>query len=239
MSFLKKGRSIFKKFAKLGKKFTNKATKVGKKVFDSKVFSRNTVSSLTPEEQLAIKLVNQSYQSVDTREKQVDGFEYQQQASTDEITVYWNHNSSDLYISFRGTKTIQDVATDVQFARHQEGATQRFQKDLREFDNLVQFYQPARTSIAGHSLGAGISLFINRNRNNINSVIGINPAFNLSNLKDSFTQPSPNVVILRTRNDPVSTVSAFSGFNVKTIPVDSDDLIASHKLESFEKMITQ
>lgn len=237
MSFLKKGRKIFQKLSKLGKKMTKSTNKIGRKVFDSPVFKRNTVSSLTPEEQLAIKLVNQGYQSPNNRELLVDGFEYKRQSSTDEIAVYWNEQSSTLYVVFRGTASAQDVVTDVQFIRHQEGSTQRFQKDLREFDNLVQFYQPARTNIAGHSLGGGIGLFINRNRSNINSVIAINPAFNLANLKDSFTKPTQNVTILRTQNDPVSTVSAFSGFNVKTIPLTNDDLIASHKLESFEEMI--
>jgi hypothetical protein len=237
-SLKKKGKSIFNRIRKFGKKAKSSAGKLGRRIFSKKLFQRNTVTSLSPQEQFALKLINQSYQSTDQRERLVDGFDYQENISHSTTAVYWNPQQRHLFLAFRGTASGQDVLTDISFIRHQETNTGRFQKDLQEFDKFVSQFQPNLISIGGHSLGGGIVLFINANRSNINNVFAVNPAVNLRTIKDSFTSQKKNkVIILRTQNDPVSTLSVLTNHPVKTLPITSNDLIASHKLDAFESMI--
>jgi hypothetical protein len=237
-SLKKKGKSILGKLKKLGKKATSSVNKVGKNVFSHEMFQQNEVYELTPQEQLALKLINQSYRSTDKRERRVDNFEYHQNISHDTTAVYWDGQNRHLFLALRGTKSGQDVLTDISFIRHKEVSTGRFQKDLEEYDDYVAQFRPNVISLGGHSLGGGIALFLNANRKNVNFVFAVNPAVNLKTIQDSFTQNKKSKVqILRTSNDPVSALAVFTNHPIKTLPITSDDLVSSHKLDSFESMI--
>ena len=242
MAVLGKIKKGVKKMKKLGKKVMGKGKKVGKKVskkvFDNEVFNRNQTSQLTPDEQRAVKLTHESYQAPNQRSATVDEYQYQPNVSHTTTAVYYSQEQNHVYIAYRGSASLQDALTDVKIAQHKEGSTQRFQKDLQEYDQITQQYNASRVTLIGHSLGGGIALFVNMNRPNVSNVLVINPAFNLANLKESFKQKRPqNVVILRTQNDPVSVVSNFSGFPIKTLPITSQDMIQSHKLGSFENLV--
>lgn len=237
-SLKKKGKSIFGKLKKLGKKATTSVNKVGKNVFSNKMFQQNVVHQLTPQEQLALKLINQSYRSTDQRERRVENFDYQENVSHNTTAVYWDGQNRHLFLALRGTKSGQDVLTDISFIRHKEASTGRFQKDLQEFDGYINQFQPNLVSLGGHSLAGGIILYINANRNNVNFVFAVNPAVNLRTIKDSFTSNKKSKVqILRTQDDPVSTLAVLTNHPIKTLPITDGDLIASHKLDSFESMI--
>lgn len=227
----------------MGKKIAGKGKKVGKriskKVFDNKVFNRNQTSELTEDEKRAVKLTHESYQPPNQRSVTIDGdFQYQPNVSHTTTAVYFSQQRGHLYIAYRGSASLQDAITDVRIAQHKEGGTQRFQKDLQEYDQITQQYNAQQITLVGHSLGGGIALFVNMNRQNVSNVIGVNPAFNLANLKESFNRSqAQNVLILRTQNDPVSVVSNFSGFPIKTLPISTNDMIQAHKLGSFENLI--
>lgn len=237
-SLKRKGKSIFGKLRKLGKKASTSVNKVGRNVFSNKIFQQNIVRELTLQDQLALKLINQSYRSTDQRERRVENFEYQENISHNSTAVYWDNTERHLFLALRGTVSGQDVLTDIAFIRHQEGSTGRFQKDLQEYDDYVKQFAPTIVSLGGHSLSGGIALYINANRNNVNNVFAVNPAVNLKTIQDSFSKDKKSKVqILRTQNDPVSALAVLTNHPIKTLPITKDDLISSHRLEVFESMI--
>lgn len=222
---LRKGKSFFNQTRERGRRFYNNLIR------KSPLLLKNTVKleQLSSWEKTLIKIIDQTYQV--SRDNNIDNMKLDYQDSSTVAYV----DSDNLIIGYRGTDNLQDVITDIEFAKHKEGQSERFLRDLGKYDNIVENYPNRYITVVGHSLGSAIALFINSKRKNVDAVYCINPAFNLRNILNSYSRRHKhNVTILRTPNDPVSLLSALSGYDIKTVE-GMDDIIESHKLHNFIK----
>lgn len=241
--FLKKiGRSFKNGIKKAGTrvksgitKVTNTMNNVSNWMQNNDVFNRgklNSLKDLTPMEQLCARINKEVYKDPNQRLPYLQEHTLEPYGTDATTVVYFNKNIGHMIIGFRGTANMQDVKTDAKYAFGKEGDTGRFRKDLDNYDKIIAFYNPAKVTITGHSLGGGICLYVNAMRNNINQVIIFNPAFNLNELKRVLTGNKRNVTIIRTPDDPVSFLSVLSNATVKTVPA-GNNMLNTHKLDRF------
>jgi hypothetical protein len=240
----KLGRKIRETARRVGRLFNRGRKKVGrsmkalqKRVENSNIFNKNKiqgVNGMSEMEQLTAKISAQTYKQ--NREPFIENFELQDRGSDTTTAVYLDKQTNHLVIGYRGTKSIQDVITDYELGRGNELDTKRFQKDLENYDEIVNLYNPSQITLTGHSLGSAICFNINALKGNVNEVIVFNPAFNLNEIKRNFKKFNQNnITIIRTAADPISILApVFSKAVVKTLQLDGNqNLIQIHSIDNF------
>lgn len=222
------------KVKKIGKSFNKTIQRVGKNIYDT-INNKETITKeeLTKQEAEAFLISRQAYRT--TKLKQVGNYTLNETLTNEDTVIYQDFNNN-LFIGYRGSKVAKDwTESNFNILKHNEANSERFNKDLEYFDYVVNNLKPNNIYLVGHSLSGLIVLYINSKRNNIKQVYSINPAFNLNAFN---TYYRGNVLIMRTLNDIVSSLSTVSRFKVKTIKTQYDDeatflnILKSHGLGS-------
>jgi hypothetical protein len=92
--------------------------------------------------------------------EKIGAFEVDPFLSDAEHLVMHNIGTGETVVSFRGTVNAGDWATDAHFLWGGEASTARFQRAEDLMQRVMHTYDPGRMSVAGHSLGGGISTYI-------------------------------------------------------------------------------
>jgi pimeloyl-ACP methyl ester carboxylesterase len=146
----------------------------------SKGVKRKSEQELTQLSQKYAKFARASYARLQSsRINMVNDkdFTYDVDASTATQAVYHNHKTKEVITSFRGTKELDDLATDLAVAFGAEKLTPRFRSQAREYKKVLDKYGEGWThSLAGHSLGGTINNYImNKYRDRVDNVFNFNP----------------------------------------------------------------
>lgn len=199
------------------------------------------LSSFSPFEKTGMKIAGQVYRAIDEREDEVDGFTYLAVLSSDELAVYWNNEIQHLITGIRGTATLGDVVTDIRLIAQRAQTSPRFTRNAEEFQQILQRLQPNTVTLASHSLGSAVAIFLfNRFPNApIDRNFMFNPAivFDELEIQQANQELVQNSVVFRTQQDLVSLGSALSNFKTKTMPLKNKNFVSGHKLNIFEKLM--
>ena len=231
MGFFK---NIWNKAKKIGKSIFRTGNKIGK-VINQTISNKETITreQISKEEAEALLISRQAYRKPPLNSV---GEYILQPNVTNETTVVYKNPNNEIFIGYRGSKVAKDwTSSNISIIAHKESENQRFNDDLAYFDIIMNTIKPNSVKIVGHSLSGLIVMYINSLRNNIKKVYAINPAFNLNAFNKYY---KPNVLIIKTLNDVVSSLASFSKYPVKTIQSQYDDditfmnVLKSHGLGS-------
>jgi hypothetical protein len=237
---------------KVGKSTYNTIKKVGKRINET-ISNKETITreQISKEEAEALLISRQAYRN--PKLDNIGNYTLLRDISNETTVIYKNPNN-EIIIGYRGSKVMKDwTSSNLSIIKHNEEENERFKTDLAFYDTIISTLKPSSVKITGHSLSGLIVLFINSQRTNkilekssakegaggiyppIKKVYAINPAFNLNAFNKYY---KPNVLILRTLNDAVSSLASISRYPVKTIQTRYDDeagimkVLKSHGLGS-------
>jgi hypothetical protein len=148
-----------------------------------------------------LKITRESYE--EKRQKNIDGYELDEDLSNSNTVVY--HNSNNVIIGFRGTANIDDLITDIQVVKGTSDNI-RFKQAVEIYNKVKNKYPDLKIYATGHSLGGSLALYLN-------SLYGIpvetfNPGMGLGFLKKN---PHANNATLNIiKGDILSSLSGLS-----------------------------
>jgi hypothetical protein len=166
------------------------------------------------------------------------GYEIDPELSNKNRTLYYNKDTNKAVYSFKGTnpRNIHDLATDALLAVGLQDISSRFRNANKYTKRAVEKYGKDNLTLAGHSLGASQSLYVNSKQGIEAHAFNpfVEPKIKKANLLTKamyslFKKPvQSNAYIYRTTTDPISIFSNLSDAQVKTIQPKSKN---PHKLK--------
>lgn len=109
------------------------------------------------------------------------GFQKDEALSDEYTSVYYSPN--EVVTSFRGTKTADDILTDVFIAAHKEDISPRFINSRAKYAEVLDKYPEKQHSLASHSLGGAINDYVyTKYDTEVAHVYNYNKATNLNTL---------------------------------------------------------
>lgn len=146
-----------------------------------------------------------AYETDLNKQKQIArqfGYEIDAEYSNKYHLVLIDKKNKDVVISFRGTdlKDIRDIKSDIEVARNRKENDERFNEALDLFDKVKSEYSDYKFNSVGHSLGGGISIYLNEKRGI--DAYAFNPA---SSPFVKENKVKDNVVIYRNSDDVISS----------------------------------
>lgn len=88
------------------------------------------------------------------------GYIYDKDLSNHNQQVYYNPKDKKMVLSVAGTHNLKDWGTNAYLATGQLKKTKRYKEAQNTLSKAKQKYQPANTTVAGHSLGGSIGQYI-------------------------------------------------------------------------------
>ena len=88
------------------------------------------------------------------------GYNYDSMLSNSNQQVYFNPNENKLLVNVAGTKSLQDVGTDLYLAFGDLKSTNRYKQARDTLNKAKEKYNVDNATITGHSLGGAISQYI-------------------------------------------------------------------------------
>lgn len=151
-----------------------------------------------------------AYENDINKQKQIArqfGYDIDNEYSNKYHLVMVDKKNKDVIISFRGTNPtdIRDIKSDIEIARNRKEKDERFLEALDLFDKVKAEYSDFKFQSIGHSLGAGLAIYLNEKRGV--DAYAFNPA---SSPFIREKKVGENVVIYRNSDDIIS-----SGYNTK------------------------
>jgi len=93
------------------------------------------------------------------------GFRLDYSLSDKETKVFVNYELKKVVVSYRGTKVMKDIGSDLAIATGTESFNPRFKGALKKFDQIYAKYGNEYTiDTTGHSLGGQLATYVNRHR---------------------------------------------------------------------------
>lgn len=160
------------------------------------------------------------------KERNIEGYDIDEQLSRDDITVYKHKSSQDVIVSFRGTdittkverkpvrsisdiwysRGFRDIGADASLAAYTPEYNHRFYNYKRTTQDVIKKYGQQNVSVTGHSLGGSGALWIS-NELSVPAVVH-NPFIHPADiaLQTSYS----NAIIRHNPGDPISSLSSFS-----------------------------
>jgi hypothetical protein len=212
-------------------KFKEFGSAVGKHI-------NNITQSLTPEtigkavfSGLTGTMVKISKATYLTTEKPniIDGYNLDKQLSNVNTLVYYNDQN--VIIGFRGTRTIDDLITDVSVVRGTDDNI-RFQQAIEMYNRVKNKYPNKTIMTTGQSLGGSLALYLN-------SLYGIraevfNPGVGLGFLKSNPNRANAFIYVIK--GDPISALTGLSNLGTLKVyePLDPEsNMRQRHSLSNF------
>ena len=172
----------------------------------------------------------------------VGGYVYQPSVSTTEHAVWYDANTKNVHVSFRGTEktSVKDLTSDAMLMFRSEGANERFKNSVRDTEAIVAKYPGASLSLSGHSLGGQLATYVLHNLSDatekrVSDVTTFNKA---ATPLPSWFQFNPDRVSKQTNikqaGDPVSEMSEPDDSRTLVFNNYTGGGLAAHKLDSFE-----
>ena len=131
------------------------------------------------------------------------GYDYDQDLSNDNQQVYYNKDKNHLMFSVSGTKSLNDIGTDLKMMVSKDGVknTDRYREARDTLNKAKNKYNPSSTTGVAHSLGGTII----SNLDGIDKKITMNKAHT-----NPFTKTPGNETHIRTYGDAVSFLSSMN-----------------------------
>ena len=85
-----------------------------------------------------------------------EGYQKDKKLSSGNQKVFFNPNTNSLLFNVAGTHNLKDVGTDFNLAVGNLKNTSRYKEAKRTLEKAKEKYQPANTTVTGHSLGASV-----------------------------------------------------------------------------------
>lgn len=160
------------------------------------------------------------------------------------MDIFLNNNKKEILIGIRGTKSFDDVITDLNFITNTLSYTHRYKNDKNKLDEIIKIYNPIKYNyfITGYSLGGGISAQFMRDY----------PFIKESIVYNSATQPidiisqNPKITYFYIDKDPLYLISGHFIKNKKVYPYNSGlngkysylipSILQAHKLNQFDRL---
>ncbi len=160
------------------------------------------------------------------KDRQIQGYDIDEELSSDDRTVYKHQSSNSVVISYRGTdlttnverkpkksirdiwysRGFRDVGADVSLATYNPEYNHRFYNAKKVAEKAIQKYGKENISLTGHSLGGSEAMYVS-NQHHLPAVVH-NPFIHPIDiaLKTKFE----NVTIRHNMGDPVSVLSPWA-----------------------------
>lgn len=161
-----------------------------------------------------------SYADKKTQKKQMKQFGYyrDKQLSNDNQQVYYKPDERKVLLTVAGTHNLADVGTDVYLGGGDLKSTNRYKEADSALNKAKAKYGVDKATIAGHSLGGGISQYIASAKDQVYT-------FDKGATIGQGTRSNENAY--RSAGDAVSALNAGST-RMKTIP-NQDGFLGQHK----------
>ncbi len=175
---------------------------------------------------LDLELAKEAYVKPSKRRKKIDGYEYLEDISPDDKTVYKKGNK--IKVGYRGSATPRDWLSNFEYlALGREKIDPQYIKDDIHFSKLKEEFPTADISVSGHSRAGSRADAISRKYKV--PTVGFNPA---STPMDILKPVNPLKTTIRSVADPVSLF----GRNLPGVKnvVGSTDLVKAHALTEFD-----
>jgi hypothetical protein len=174
--------------------------------------------------------------------KDINGYVNIYDGST--MDIFKNDAKKEIIIAMRGTASIKDIITDLNFISNTLIYTARYKDDKKVIDKYIKLYSPEIYSyyITGHSLGGGLSAALMREYPFIKEGVVYNSATQPIDL----IKQNPDLTYLYIDKDPLYKTTGRFISNKKVYPYQKrlnglssfiiPDMIQAHKLNQFEKL---
>lgn len=146
------------------------------------------------------KILRQTYNQT-TNDRDVPGYTIDEKLSGKRVKVYKHNDSGEVVVGIRGTKSIQDVFTNMKLfvtPKSQVKELKRFKHADKVLKEAEEKYGAENITVTGHSLAGRIAEVVGSEKNK--NII----TFNKAVLPFQNKTDKPNQIDIRTTNDPVS-----------------------------------
>ena len=109
------------------------------------------------DQQLSLHDILHNSYSQDPNALTKNGFNYDSDLSNDNQQVYYNPKQNKLLYSIAGTHNLNDIGTDIYLGLGKIKDTNRYKSADDTLAKAKQKYNPANTTLVGHSLGGNIA----------------------------------------------------------------------------------
>ena len=195
--------------------------------------------------QLGLLFANESYQPEDERQKELEGYLYDENLSSKREAVYHNPKINETYISQRGTKPsdLNDLWQDAQIVTGLFGQgtgyynSDRVYKGEKTIQKVKDKYNDSHLKLTGHSLGAATSYELGKKYNldtyNFNRGVGLAAPFQDRKCgKPNQPEWCEKIRNFRINYDPLSFLGKYQ-YNTSNIENSKIGILEKHKLSSF------
>lgn len=172
-------------------------------------------------------IIKQSYQPTIAN---VNGYEVDKSLSGRRAQVYHNRATGHTVVAHKGTQSLSDWITNLQFAAGYTGG-KRWQHARKIQQEAANKYGTSNTTTVGHSLGAALS-------HNVGALSGDTVSLDRPvRLVDTLQKAQPNSTDIRSRFDPISWLRPLqSGGNQVVIPSSNWTPLAAHSPDELLKL---
>jgi hypothetical protein len=162
------------------------------------------------------------------------GFKLDTELSSQKNSVFFNPNSGEIVISFKGTnpKNVEDLWDDLAIVGGFETHASRFKGADKLYVTVEQKYGKDRLKIVGHSLGGSAAMFVGE-KHDIETH-SYNPGISYRSASQTHLKNKNASYVYTTRGDPVSILRDINIDPHRTfIPVHQTNLLDSHSINNF------
>lgn len=168
--------------------------------------------------------------------------EYKNIYDGETMDIYLNESNKELIIAFRGTASVSDIITDINFISNTLLYTARYKNDKKTLEKYFKLYPSPEYDyyVTGHSLGGGLSAQLLREFPFIKEAV----VYNAATQPIDLIKQNPNITYLYIDKDPLYNISGryitnkrvykytkgLNGFLGRIIPAT----LQAHKLNQFE-----
>lgn len=162
----------------------------------------------------------------ETDRSDVGEYKYEPHISNKGLAVYENDNN-EICISFRGTREMEDVKSDLYVLIDRLRKSERYRRDYQITDHLIEHNKGSQFVLIGHSLGGSIALELHKLYPETKCVV-----FN-AGISPGYYKHDGNTKAYTMKGDIISVLG--SGKFRDTIMIDNDhNMINAHRLDSFK-----
>lgn len=190
-----------------------------------RVYNQNTVKRKKTTRNHPYALMSQKAYKRE-KDRQIQGYEIDEELSSDDRTVYKHRDSNEVVISYRGTdlmtqverkpqksikdiwysRGFRDIGADVSLVTYNPEYNHRFYNAKKTAQQAIKKYGKENVSVTGHSLGGSQAMYVS-NEEGLPAVVH-NPFIHPIDI--ALQTKFENVTIRHNMGDPVSSLSPWA-----------------------------